>query len=104
MCSRSWGLHGLPAVFKFLTSRCPFTAPHSQNCHKSWCLGHAGLCSPLSHALKDSGCAVQVKTRDTPHCPSQRVCPAYTAHAAHTSPRPSQSASRLTDGRASTWG
>lgn len=66
MCSRSWGLHGLPAVCKFPTSRCPLTAPHSQNCPESWCSGHAGLCSPLPHAPEDSGCTVQVKIRDTP--------------------------------------
>lgn len=104
MCSRSWGLHGLPAVCKFPTSHCPLTAPHSQNCPESWRLGHAGLCSPLPHALEDLGCAVQVEIRDTPHCPSQRACSTYTAHVVHTSPRPSQPAARLMDSRALTWG
>ena len=62
MCSRSRTLHGLPAVFKFPTSRCPVAVSHSQSSPKCWCLGRAGLCSPPSHALEDRGCAVQVKT------------------------------------------
>ena len=67
MCSRSWGLHGLPAVFKFLTSHCPFTAPHSQTALKAgvWATRASAAHCPTRLRTRDVQCRSKQETHHT---------------------------------------